>query len=214
MAARKTARKKPAAATKRGTKRGMNRGTKRGSKAVNKVVKTAAPQRGATKASRKPAKVATRAANKGATRKTASTKTASTKAATRRTPEASAPATRQKRPHPAVVHWEIQSSDPARQRGFFSDLFGWSIDANNPQDYGMVPHGGADSIPGGIGGTQDATSRVTVYVEVPDVDAVLARAQELGAATVLPRTDMGMVVMAQFRDLEGNLIGLVESDAG
>ena len=201
MAARKTARKKPAAATMRGSKRG--------SKAVNKVVKTAAPKRGATKASRKPAKVATRAANKAATRKPTTKKVA-----TSRTPEASAPAARQKRPHPAVVHWEIQSSDPARQRDFFSDLFGWSIDANNPQDYGMVPHGGADSIPGGIGGTQDATSRVTVYVEVPDVDAVLARAQELGAATVLPRTDMGMVVMAQFRDLEGNLIGLVESDAG
>jgi predicted enzyme related to lactoylglutathione lyase len=192
MAARKTARKQPAVAKKRG------------SKGVSKAVKTAAPKRGASKASRRPARA----------RKAATSKAATRKVATRRAPRASAPATRQRRPHPAVVHWEIQSSDPARQRDFFSNLFGWSIDANNPQDYGMVPQGGADSIPGGIGGTQDATSRVTVYVEVPDVTAVLARAEELGAATVLPRTDMGMVVMAQFRDLEGNLIGLVESDAG
>jgi len=31
---------------------------------------------------------------------------------------------------------------------------------------------------------------------------------------VMPRMDMGMVVMAQFRDLEGNLIGLVEGSTG
>jgi len=192
MAAKKTVRKRPAAAKKR-----VSKGV---SKAANKAVKAArkaAPTRGAGKASRKPAKIAARPAKKPATR---------------RASKPAAPPAPRRRPHPAVVHWEIQSSDPARQRDFFSSLFGWSIDANNPQDYGMVPHGGADSIPGGIGATQDATSRVTVYVEVPDVNAVLARAEELGAATVLPRTDMGMVVMAQFRDLEGNLIGLVESD--
>jgi predicted enzyme related to lactoylglutathione lyase len=194
MAAKKTVRKKPAAA-KRGGKRVAKQGASTAvKKSSRKPVKkaTAAPVR---KASRKPARVAgkpkARQANKP--------------------PAKPAP---QRRPHPAVVHWEIQSSNPARQRDFFANLFGWSIDANNPQDYGMVPHGGADSIGGGIGGTQDSTARVTVYVEVPDVDAALARAEQLGAATVLPRTDMGMVVMAQFRDLEGNLIGLVEGEVG
>jgi predicted enzyme related to lactoylglutathione lyase len=207
MAASKTARKKPAAA-KRGVKKSANRGAKNGAQkgaqggvstaaktSPRKPVKKTVPQRGARKASRKPARVAA-------------------KPAAQRANKAPAKPAPRRRPHPAVVHWEIQSSNPARQRDFFSNLFGWSIDANNPQDYGMVPHGGADSIGGGIGGTQDATSRVTVYVEVPDVDAVLARAEQLGAATVLPRTDMGMVVMAQFRDLEGNLIGLVEGEVG
>lgn len=191
MAAKKTVRKKPAAA-KRGMKKGASAAMK---KRPTKLVKKTGPQRAARKASRKPARAAA-------------------KPAARRANKAPAKPAPRKRPHPAVVHWEIQSSDPARQRDFFSNLFGWNIDANNPQDYGMVPHGGADSIAGGIGGTQDATSRVTVYIEVPDVDAALARAEQLGAATVLPRTDMGMVVMAQFRDLEGNLIGLVEGEAG
>ena len=168
------------------------------SPAAKKVGSRRAPKRSAPKS-------AAKAASRSARRPARAPKRGSAK------PRASATPAPKKRTHPAVVHWEIQSSNPARQRDFFANLFGWSIDANNPQNYGMVPHGGADSIGGGIGDTQDATSRVTVYVEVPDINAALTRAEELGAATILPRTDMGMVVMAQFRDLDGNLIGLVEA---
>ncbi len=127
-------------------------------------------------------------------------------------PKAAAAATpaAKKRPHPPVVHWEIHAVDPARQRAFFTDLFGWPIDANNPQNYGMVPSGGADSIGGGIAPT-DSGSRVTFYVEVPDINGALAKAESLGAATVMPRQDIGMVILGQFRDPEGNLIGLIES---
>ncbi len=110
---------------------------------------------------------------------------------------------------PAVVHWELQARDPSRQVQFFSELFGWAIDTNNPMNYGMVPSGGKDTIGGGIG-SGDGTPRVTVYVQVPDINQALARAESLGARTVMPRTDIGMVIMAQFTDLEGNLIGLVE----
>jgi predicted enzyme related to lactoylglutathione lyase len=110
---------------------------------------------------------------------------------------------------PTVVHWELQSRDPANQQRFFAELFGWKIDNNNPMGYGMVSSGGPKAIDGGIGNTMDAP-RVTVYIQVPDINATLNRAQTLGAVAVLPRTDMGMVVMAQFKDLEGNIIGLVE----
>jgi predicted enzyme related to lactoylglutathione lyase len=109
------------------------------------------------------------------------------------------------------VHWEVQATDPARQQRFFADLFGCNIDTNNPQNYGMVPSAGDKAIGGGIGATNDSTARVTVYVEVPDVDAALAKAESLGARTVMPKMDIGMVVMGQFSDLEGNVIGLVQS---
>ena len=115
--------------------------------------------------------------------------------------------------HPPVVHWEIQASDPARQRAFFSDLFGWSIDANNPQNYGMVTPAGPGSIGGGIGGTTDAP-RATFYIQVPNIVDTLDKALTMGAETVMPRTDIGMVIMAQFRDPEGNLIGLIEGASG
>jgi predicted enzyme related to lactoylglutathione lyase len=110
---------------------------------------------------------------------------------------------------PSVVHWEVQARDPAAQQRFFGDLFGWSVDANNPQSYGMVTAGGPGSIGGGIGGTTDAP-RATFYVQVASIVDTLDRAATMGAEMVMPRTDIGMVVMAQFRDPEGNLIGLIE----
>lgn len=110
---------------------------------------------------------------------------------------------------PSVVHWEVQARDPAAQREFFGSLFGWAVDANNPQNYGMVNAGGPGSIGGGIGMTTDAP-RATFYVQVPSIVDTLDKAALMGAQMVMPRTDIGMVVMAQFLDPEGNLIGLIE----
>jgi uncharacterized protein len=131
------------------------------------------------------------------------------KATTKKKAPARKPAAR-KPAGPAVVHWEVQARDPSRQVQFFAQLFGWKIDTNNPMNYGMVPSGGKDTIGGGIGGTPEGTARVTVYVQVPDINATLARAESLGAKTVMPRTDIGMIIMGQFRDPEGNVIGVVE----
>lgn len=128
------------------------------------------------------------------------------KPAARKTARAAAP----KQTGPAVVHWEVQAKDLARQQKFFGNLFGWRIDTNNPMSYGMISGAGKDTIGGGIGPAMDETSRVTFYVQVPDIDAMLDKACALGAQTVVPRTEFGGVIMALFRDLEDNVIGLVE----
>jgi predicted enzyme related to lactoylglutathione lyase len=111
---------------------------------------------------------------------------------------------------PTVVHWELQARDPARQQKFFGSLFGWKIDANNPMSYGMVSSGGKSAIDGGIGQAENGETRVTVYVQVPSINATLKRAESLGGRTIMPRTDIGMVIMGQFSDPEGNLIGVIE----
>jgi len=141
-----------------------------------------------TKAKPKAAKAAAKKKKKPATRRAAAPKRAA---------------------GPAVVHWEVQAKDLPRQQQFFANLFGWKIDTNNPMQYGMISGAGKDTIGGGIGPAQDA-SRVTVYVQVSDINATLDKAQTLGAETVVPRTAMGPVIMGLFRDLEGNVIGLVE----
>jgi len=110
---------------------------------------------------------------------------------------------------PSVVHWEVQARDPGAQMRFFGELFGWNVDANNPQNYGMVTPAGPGSIGGGIGATMDAP-RATFYVQVPSIADTLDKAATMGAQTLMPRTDIGMIIMAQFRDPEGNVIGLVE----
>ena len=110
---------------------------------------------------------------------------------------------------PGVVHWEVQAKNPGKQQQFFGSLFGWKIAVDKKMNYGMVSPAGKDTIGGGIGGAQ-GEARVTFYVQVPDINATLAKAETLGAQTIMPRTDLGMIVMAQFKDPEGNVIGVVE----
>jgi hypothetical protein len=73
-----------------------------------------------------------------------------------------------------VNHFEIHGTDGKRAQDFYGSLFGWSIDANNPMNYGMVS-GEAGGIGGGIAKSMDGKPMVTIYVEVADLDATLAK---------------------------------------
>jgi predicted enzyme related to lactoylglutathione lyase len=115
-----------------------------------------------------------------------------------------------KKAGPAIVHWEIQAVDPARVQSFYGELFGWSINTNNPMNYGMVDSSGKEGINGGIGGSAGGGSRLLVYATVKDINATLAKAESLGAKTLMPRTDIGPVIMAIFEDIEGNSFGVLE----
>ena len=121
--------------------------------------------------------------------------------------------------HP-VTHFEVIGKDGPKLRSFYSDLFGWQIDADNPANYGAVQREGnlnADGV--GIGGgigpgpTPDYAGHVTFYVEVPDVEATLTRAESLGGTRVFgPAEVPGTgVVLGQFTDPEGHLIGLTKA---
>ena len=68
-------------------------------------------------------------------------------------------------PNP-VVHFEINGKDGKALHRFYAEAFGWSIDANNPMNYGFVDNGD-EGINGGIG-TEDPVA--TFYIEV-DVKA-------------------------------------------
>ena len=112
-----------------------------------------------------------------------------------------------------VVHFEITGNDGAQLQKFYSTLFDWKIDANNPMNYGMVA-AEEKSIGGGISDVEPGGKpQVTVYIGVDKIDPVLAHAEKLGGKTVMPRTVIpGMVVMALFSDPSGNVIGLVENE--
>jgi uncharacterized protein len=117
-----------------------------------------------------------------------------------------------------VVHFEIIGKDGARLQSYYSELFGWEIDANNPMNYGVVSREGntnADGIGigGGIGpGPEGYEGHVTVYVEVPDVEASLAKASSLGGRRLMgPDKVMEDLEIGQFADPEGHVIGLIRS---
>jgi predicted enzyme related to lactoylglutathione lyase len=117
-----------------------------------------------------------------------------------------------------VVHFEVVGKDGAKLHEYYSSLFGWEIDANNPMNYGLVTREGntnADGvgIGGGVGGGPEGyEGHVTFYVEVPDVEAALAKAEGLGGTRVMgPEKVMDRLMLGHFTDPEGHLIGVVSS---
>ena len=113
-------------------------------------------------------------------------------------------------PNP-VVHWEISASDEKKAQKFYSDLFGWHIDASNPMNYGLVDTHSETGINGGIARRDANTPPVTLYVAVDDLQAYLDRAEKLGGKTVMPPTEIpNIVTLALFTDPEGTVVGLVK----
>jgi len=117
-----------------------------------------------------------------------------------------------------VIHFEIMGKDGERLKTYYAELFGWEIDSNNPMGYGIVPRDGNTSaegigIGGGVGGAPDGHSgHATFYVEVPNVEAALAKAEALGGSRVMgPDTVMGRMEIGLFNDPEGHTVGVVGS---
>jgi predicted enzyme related to lactoylglutathione lyase len=117
-----------------------------------------------------------------------------------------------------VVHFEIIGTDAKRLQSYYAELFGWSIDADNPANYGLVqrednvnPDG--IGIGGGVGtGPEGYDGHVTFYVEVPDVEEALAKAEGLGGTRMMgPHKVMDQVEIGVFADPEGHVVGVVKS---
>jgi predicted enzyme related to lactoylglutathione lyase len=116
-----------------------------------------------------------------------------------------------------VVHFEVIGKDADKLRSYYSELFGWKIDADNPMNYGIVQRDGnvnpdGVGIGGGIGtGPEGYAGHVTFYVEVPDVEAALAKAEGLGGSRMMGPHKMEGVEIGMFQDPEGHLVGVVKS---
>jgi predicted enzyme related to lactoylglutathione lyase len=109
-----------------------------------------------------------------------------------------------------VAHFEIVGADGTKLQNFYRELFDWEVNADNPMNYGLVDPSSA-GVGGGIGGSPDGSSHVTVYVAVDDPQAYLDRIEQMGGKTIMPVTEIpGMVTFAQFADPEGNMVGLIK----
>jgi uncharacterized protein len=67
-------------------------------------------------------------------------------------------------------------------------------------------------IGGGLGtGPEGYQGHVTFYVEVPDVEAALAKAESLGGSRMMgPQKVMEGVEIGLFHDTEGHVVGVVK----
>jgi uncharacterized protein len=112
----------------------------------------------------------------------------------------------------AVVHFEIGGPDDQPLADFYGELFGWGLRPFEGGGYTLIDTLGGGGINGGIGKSQTGEPWSAFYVEADDLQAVLDKAESLGAKVVMPVTDFGgAVTIAMFNDPDGLLVGLVKS---
>ena len=109
--------------------------------------------------------------------------------------------------HP-VVHAEIRSGDPDATRDFYSALFGWTYSEGAFPGYTFVDTGVEGALPTAIGPLQGGTDAVLFFVGVEDVEATLARAEELGGTIIQPAQQVPGVTFGVFADAQGHAVGV------
>jgi predicted enzyme related to lactoylglutathione lyase len=117
-----------------------------------------------------------------------------------------------------VVHFEITAQDGKKLHSYYSELFGWEIDADNEMGYGLVQREG-NTNPDGVGigggiatGPEGYPGHVTFYVEVPNVEESLAKAESMGGTRMMgPEEVMPDLIIGLFNDPEGHTIGVMQS---
>jgi uncharacterized protein len=114
-----------------------------------------------------------------------------------------------------VVRWQMISARPDDVARFYSDVFGWTVSRENALGYRQFDTGDGGGCPGGVWpAPPEAPTFVQLFVQVADVDAVVAAVVARGGGVVVPRSVLpDGEVMAILRDPFGATVGVV-SPAG
>jgi predicted enzyme related to lactoylglutathione lyase len=109
--------------------------------------------------------------------------------------------------HP-VIHSEIRSSDPDATRTFFAELFGWTYSEGAFPGYTFADTGVEGALPTAIGPLQGGKDAVLFFVGVEDVEATLAKAEQLGGKTIQAAQQVPGVTFGVFADAQGHVVGV------
>lgn len=113
--------------------------------------------------------------------------------------------------HGDITHTEIPVSDLEAARGFYSGLFGWTIQA--PPGYEgypmwMAPNGLSG---GALTGPEKGFTQPRSIVEVDSIEDTLAKVTESGGTVVRGKEAISDTSWwALFTDPDGNVLGLYE----
>ncbi|MEA2496727.1 MAG: uncharacterized protein QOJ29_4638 [Thermoleophilaceae bacterium] len=108
-----------------------------------------------------------------------------------------------------IVHLEVVGQDGEKLQSFYSDLFGWQLNADNPMNYGTGTLD--DSVGVGVGPAPEGPGGATFYIGVESVADALAKAESLGGKPMMgPMAVPGGPTIGLFTDPEDNRIGLFE----
>ena len=125
---------------------------------------------------------------------------------------------------PRPIHFEIQCDDCNRAIAFYKSLFDWQFNQWGDNKYWLIVTGdkskpGIDGglMPRPMPGAPQAMAAVNCYVctmDVPDVDAYADKAVKGGGTVVVPKMAVPTVGWLVYcKDTEGNIFGMIQSDA-
>jgi predicted enzyme related to lactoylglutathione lyase len=113
--------------------------------------------------------------------------------------------------HP-IVHVELSANDFDSAGKFYSELFGWQVQHHPEMQYSTFM---AEGGPGGgfaKAGENTPAGKTTVYVGTDDIDATLAKAEQLGGKILMPKMEIPNTGwMGLFQDPTGNTVGLYKA---
>lgn len=118
----------------------------------------------------------------------------------------------------SIVHIEIPAKDRQESMKFYGELFGWDTQEFPEMMYATWASG---SVGGGFSPVGDFPEMnlstkpgdILLHIESEDIEADLAKIEERGGKTVLPKTDIpGIGWFAVFEDLTGNHVALFTSN--
>lgn len=114
-----------------------------------------------------------------------------------------------------VFHFEIPVTDMDRAIAFYEDVFGYRLTHEEVDGYDMAFFPRAGEAPGASGALakgdvyRPSHDGPVIYFDVPDIDAVIARAEARGSKVLYPKKDIGEAgFVAEIEDSEGNRIAL------
>ena len=110
-----------------------------------------------------------------------------------------------------IVHVEIPVDDTGKGRDFWGGLFGWQFEAYpGPFEYHMTRI--SEQTGAAITDMEQGERGLRAYFDVEDIEAGVARVNELGGEAGDPGPVPGMGWFAVCRDDAGNEFGLWQTD--
>lgn len=116
---------------------------------------------------------------------------------------------------PKVVHFEIIAENPENVMSFYSDVFGWKHTKwDGPMEYWMIDGGEGQGIGGGVARqSEEWAGGIVNTIDVDSVETYVEKVEKAGGVVAVPKMAIpGIGWMAYFKDPEGNLFGIMQSD--
>jgi predicted enzyme related to lactoylglutathione lyase len=115
-----------------------------------------------------------------------------------------------------IVHFDLSGDDPGQLIPFYQSIFDWKFSKwEGPMEYWMIETG-PENQPGINGGLSKRQSddRVVNTIDVENIDSVLEEIKKQGGTIIAEKAAIpGIGWFAQFKDPEGNVLGIMQDDS-